>query len=103
MKLHELIELSWTGKKFRATHRATSLTYSENDFYQDIMWRGVDITANWEIRYLPEVVKFSLDCTTLTPPNALNSPTQGPSDEIYEQLDGRKWRMVCTEVLEGDL
>lgn len=90
-KLHELIQLAKTGKKFKASY--DQAIYNEKYFQSVINWHWNAVLADWEYEEIeePEVLEFDI--------NANNLFWSFPN-EMAQKLDGKKWKVVCTEVIE---
>lgn len=50
----------------------------------------------------PAVVEFVLDCKGWSPAQAMDYPETGPTYKQYMKMKGKRWRIVATEIIEGE-
>ena len=100
-KLHELIQLAKDGKKFKAITRGLAEFLCDWHFKTSDSWSKDSILADWEYQEIrkPEVVEFELDCKEFKQSYALVNQRFGPTNDLYNSLRGKKWKVVCTEVM----
>lgn len=89
--LHELITLAKAGVKFRAKSIAGGPWCYASAFYH-ASWTPEEITTHWQYEEIkePRVVEFNAHWDMTCP--ALKN--------ILKQLDGARWKIVATEVVE---
>lgn len=100
MTLIELIKKAQAGEKFKAKNPYSILVYYENCFIQIQNWTKESVLADWTIIKEPEVVEFELDCKEAPPGAAMLKKGNGPNYLQHKRLIGKKWKVVCTEVVE---
>lgn len=93
-KLHELIKLAKEGKQFIAK-TSFSVPLKEKSFLQKEPWSESFITADWEYQETrePEVVEFDLTVND-------SGFFEWHQPEASIKLNGKKWTVVCTEVMD---
>lgn len=96
-KLHELIQLAKEGKQFKATRTGLAEFLYDCDFKTCDSWSIDSILFDWEYQEVrePEVVDFDL---TVNDSGFLEWHHPG----AIIKLTGKKWRIVATEILEGE-
>lgn len=100
-KLHELIEMAQNGKKFKAIHPKNNSVWEDKEFIQCETYNYTSIILDWQYEEIrePEVVEF--ECSFF--PDATDKfiiPCGQGLDNILKPMVAKKWKVVCTEVME---
>lgn len=99
--LHELIELAMAGKKFEARCLAikNNPTWVNNeDFIQDFLYGNSSITSKWEYKEIlePQIIEFEGNWYK----DSAGCILPIYSQETLSKLLDKKWKVVCTEIIE---
>jgi len=105
MKLWEALKAFDEGKQieFRLTTSLGVDGWSQVE--KDHVFVFVSGTTHYEFRLkpnAPEVVEFVLDCKGRSPAQAMDYPETGPTYAQYTKMKGKRWRIVATEIVEGE-
>lgn len=98
-KLHELIKMAKEGKKFKAFY--DEAIYDEKHFASIITWHWNSVIADWEYQEIrePEVVEFECEFWEENQLGYIIPAGLDIADKLTP-LIGRKWKVVCTEVID---
>lgn len=102
-KLHELIQMAKDGKKFSAEHPLNKSVWNDKEFIDCETYNYKSIVMDWQYEEIrePEVVEFECEFLKEDTFGYIVPYGLDISDKI-EPLVGKKWKVVCTEVIEND-